>query len=301
MNKKINTTLAIAIIILISGILGMLIWLNAKTAKNDSLTVPTTQFNQVSTVERQKNQEQGATKQNSVSNDNEEKNQDAESELKQKIYELRDVSQVDRKNPAKIEYTLVNRDYDIDYTGPVNVDVKYKGKKIGSFSGTTNEYYIPVYKNDNDDELFIVSYCGGIGGMCRGNFIKYNIKTDKVTNIVSNTLDFFLTNNGKELILFAVNDDWMTFNLWTFNLDEKKLINQKVALKCSALSNIRKNCVDLFFQNRQKITYVPMDYDDIKIGDAYTLTDGSNSSATKFSVKLNDLSQGNLIFPVSDK
>jgi len=299
MNKKINTALAIAIIILISGALGALIWLNAKNVKNDSLAVPNAQSNQISTAEQQKIQEKIVSEQKVEPSSNDDKSQNTKIVLEQKIRKLYDISNVDQKNPAKIEYSLVNHDYDIDYSGPVNVEVKYKGKKIGSFSGTTNEYYIPVY--ENDDELFIISYCGGIGGMCRGNFIKYNIKTDKVTNIVSDTLDFFLTKDGKELILFAVNNDWLTFNLWTFDFDKKKLINQKVALKCSALSNIRKNCIDLFFQDKQEIIYVPMDYDDIKIGDAYKLTDSSNLSVTKFSVKLDALNQNNLIFPIFDK
>jgi len=224
-------------------------------------------------------------------------NQGTESSLEQKIMAKYDASQVERKNPV-IEYSLISSNYDFDYEGPINIEIKNRGKTVGSFQGYNGGGYIPVYANN--DDLFIVSYCGGIGGMCRGDFTKYNFLTSKTTTIKDNTLDFFLTNDGKKLFIFTVADDWLTFKVWVYNFENNQMIDQSITLKCSILSNIRKNCEDLFLQNDQEIVYVPLEYDDVKIGDAYRLTMTDNLKATKFSIQPDMINQYNVIFPVSN-
>jgi hypothetical protein len=299
MNRKINTALAIAVIIIIAGILGGTIWLAGKKQNQTSES-----SQQSRPIVKQKTQQQAGHTENQIADDPTlnssssvpvNPSEDNKEILKQQILDLYEKSQIKKPNYLA-NYTLNVPEFDMNSSGPIKVSVKHEGKTVGSFEGYNGGSYVPVY--EVNDDLFIISYCGGIGGMCRGDFIKYNIATNKKTTIKTNTLDFFVSNDGKKLIAFTVDDDWLTFNMWMFNFETAQVVDQSITLKCSALSNIRKNCKDLLLENGQEIVYVPLEYDGVNAADAYKLTSDSNSKATKFIVPLEALSQYKLIFPV---
>jgi hypothetical protein len=288
-NLKISVSVLIVLLVIGIGVASFYIFGNKTVPKNEQPN-PTNNQSVSPTTDLP-----------SLSPNNKFENEDI---LKQKIIDK--ARQVKRKKPV-IDYSLTTPDYDYDYDfedyeyyfeEPINIEIKYGGKTIGSFKGYDGGRYIPVYAKNND--LFIVSYCGSIGGICRGDFIKYNILTGKITTIIDKTLDFFMSNDGKKLIIFTVADDWLTFNVWLYNFETEQIIDQSITLKCSILSNVSKNCMDLFLENDQEIIYVPLYYDDIKVGDAYRLTMTENLKATKFSIQ-SDMLQYDLMYRVEEE
>ena len=180
-------------------------------------------------------------------------------------------------------YAIDNKvdDYDTVAEGFREVSILKEGKIAGTFKEHPDLYYIPVHVNKN--EIFMVASCGGIGGICRGELAKFNFATKKKLSVATGTMDFFLSKDKKYLVYFILDDNWQDNNLFVFNLENDKVLDQSVKLTCEIGTNITKGCRDLFLENNGEIIYLPLDYKGVEMGVSYKLSKTVGSRAEKFS------------------
>src|SRR5680860_1564766 len=180
------------------------------------------------------------------------------------------------------EYYDPGHDFDpVDVPATNQFSILKDEQIIGTFESDSNFIFSPVYASQ--DEIYIVTGCGGIGGWCRGEFSKYNIGKKEKTIISENAMNFFITADKKSLIYSQLDDDFSTYHLFIYNFESGEIIAQSLELVCNSNNNIIMGCKDLFLENSGEIFYIPIDYSDVKIGTSYKLTKLNDTKIEKFS------------------
>ena len=180
------------------------------------------------------------------------------------------------------EYYDPGYDFDIlDRPVTAQFSVLKDEQVVGTFEGDSGCIYYPVYVKQN--EIFMATSCSGIGGMYFGELEKFNIMRKEKISIISGVWNLFVTSDQKYLAYFTINDDRLSYNLFMFDFETGRAINQ--FLKLTPNPDIWLGVInnDLFFENNSEILYVPINYSDIEIGTSYKLTKSNDVKIEKFS------------------